>query len=463
MKNGMRWAVAVMIVGALTPRLHGQQASNIASAYDPEATQVEQVAYGCAQCARCGRYCQNPCPCPCPGTQPSAGAPTEAQPGEAPSPIQEPSTESPAVTPNANMFANNANANFGAARGAQSVAPNMFGDFLVGHAFQGTLTLTGSTIGAPDTQLGRGGASVPIASHVFKQADNESPFPRTRAIFTSNYFNNVGSDTGITRQLFGFEKLIGDGLSSIAVRVPIYTVAAGSQTVYGYGGQSQTFGTFTGETQTQTSVGDLTITYKKALLYDPRYGNILSAGVAVTAPTGPNTIGGGTALYTVNGIQHTGSIQPYMAFFRSLSPVPRRGMFLQGFLATDTPFNRTDSTFLYSDLGLGYIMRRNVRYGITAIVPMLEVHGNFALNKQQHTVVATQALQPFTSYTGIQGTVSYFDQVNMTAGSTFVINNRSTLSLAGGVPVSNPQPFNYELIAQWSTYFGPGLPPYLAR
>ncbi len=376
-----------------------------------------------------------------------------------PSPIQEPATESPAVTPNQNMFANNNYNNYGAARGPQSYAPNMFGDFIIGNSFQGVTTLTGG-IPSISSQYSHGATSVPIASHIFKHSDNESPWPRTRVIVASNYYNNVGSQTGITREMFGFERLVGDGLSSVAVRMPIYTVASG----FNSNGSGQSWSTFNGEMTTQTSVGDLVFTFKRALAYNLRTGNVLSAGVAVVAPTGPATIGGGTQLFTVDGVQHAGSIQPYASFFRSLSRTPRQGLFMQGFLASDTPFYYRDSTFVYSDLGLGYIIRRNQRSRVTAVVPMFEVHGDFAMNKQSRNVTATAALPAFTGgYTSMIGSVSYYDQVNVTGGTSFVLNNQSTLSLACGVPVSNPQPFNYELIVQFNRYFGPGVPPYLAR
>ncbi|HWA96895.1 MAG TPA: hypothetical protein VG713_00315, partial [Pirellulales bacterium] len=360
-------------------------------------------------------------------------------------------------------------------RGFASAGPNMLGDFFLGASFNApnlqyanTVTTTGGgTITVPSgiSYDNHGHAlATPLASHIFKQSDNESPWPRTRIILTTNYFDRIDGSTGVTRQIFGFEKVSADQRFSVGMRLPYYIVAPGVNNSIGT--PVNTFGgnPFGQGGNTQSSIGDLITTFKYALIYDPVNANVLSIGTAVTANSGPSTIGNVPPLFTVDGVQHTASIQPYMAFYKSLGR-PRQGLFMQGFLASDTPFNVRDTTYIYSDLGLGYIIRRPTNRWITAVVPMVEVHGDFATNKSQRAVgsnaitMANMLQVTGGAFNSMAGTVSYQDQVNITSGLTFVLNQRSTVSVAAVAPTTNPKSFNYELQLLWNTYFGPGLPP----
>ncbi|HEX4129536.1 MAG TPA: hypothetical protein VHZ24_05795 [Pirellulales bacterium] len=386
-----------------------------------------------------------------------------------PSPIEAPeATEAPVVPNNYNAMASN----YGAARGYGSIAPSMLGDFFLGTSFgSSNLSMSysepGGTFsgpGVPYNNHGMGLAS-PVTSHVFKQSDNESPWPRTRIILSTNYFDRIDGSTGVTRQIFGFEKVSTSQRFSFGMRLPYYVASPGVTNVGGV--PVNTFGGDGGPGSTgstQSSLGDLITTFKYAVIFDPVRANVLSLGVAVTAPTGPATIANVPPLFQVDGVQHTGSIQPYMAFYKSLGR-PRQGLFTQGFLASDTPFYYRDSTYVYADLGFGYIIRRPSNRWITAVVPMLEVHGDFATNKSQRAVINTaqtsaNLLQATSGmFNTMNGTVSYADQINITSGVTLVLNQRSTISLAGVAPCNMPHAFNYELQLLWNTYFGPGLPP----
>jgi hypothetical protein len=72
----------------------------------------------------------------------------------------------------------------------------------------------------------------------------------------------------VHRELFGFEKTFLDGNASFELRAPVFQVA-GNRGVEG--------GDF----------GDLTVLVKYALLHDRQSGDVLSVGLALTAPTGP--------------------------------------------------------------------------------------------------------------------------------------------------------------------------------
>ncbi len=463
MHGRYRVIVSWLMVVAVAGQAFGAEAPVVVS---DEVTQASFHASN-ATCARCGRRgpsCRCQCPCPCtpaaPAQEPNVAPQPQPEPDlnanvPMPNPIEAPAADAP-VTPNFNQYAGN----YGAARGFESAGPAMFGDFLVGNTLQGNVTFVAPNPGAPTftapivVPYGNGPVSAVVASHVFKHSDNESPWPRTRVIINSNYFDRVGGDTGITREMFGFEKICSDDMrSSIGIRVPLYTVQPGVQTF----GRQQ-IGTFGAGTNTSASMGDMIVTYKRALYYDPQNSNVLSAGVAVICPTGPETIANVTPLFTVDGVQHTGSIQPYVSCYHSLGPNPRRGWFTQAFLATDTPFYYRDTTYLFADIGLGYIFRRSNQNWITAVVPMIELHADIPLNKQAHTLSPTNAARAL-GFTSVGGTMRYYDQANVTSGLTFVLNQRSTLSVGAAAPTTQPRAYNYELFVQYNMYLGPGLPP----
>jgi hypothetical protein len=355
--------------------------------------------------------------------------------------------------------------NYGAARGFESVGPNMLGDFLLGGGFSSAslFAIEPVIVSANRTSVPLGNSTTypaPVSSHTMKIADNESPWPRNRVYFNTNYFNHVGDNTAITREMLGFERRTSDGRASVGMRLPFYVVSPGEQTFSG--GQVGTFGA---DPNTQTSIGDLTLLTKYAWVYDPMGGNVLSFGTLLVAPTGPATIGGVDPLFNVNGVTHSGTIQPYMAFYRSLGPSSRDGLFLQGFFSADAPFNVNDSTYLYTDLGLGYIYRRGSRNWLNAIVPTVEVHVNDPITNRQHLVTPTSRFRQATGYTNlanlsggafVPATVTYNDICNITTGVTAVFSQRTTLALGVATPVTGPQPFAYELQLMLNRYFGPG-------
>lgn len=359
----------------------------------------------------------------------------------------------------------------GMARGPQSVGPFMMGDFLTGGSFTGPLQLSGGFLAPVPTPpngepvpprfeqitvpYGNAHLAAPFAFRTFKIADNESPWPRNRWFFTTNYFNNVGDSTAITRQMLGFERTTADMRSSIGFRLPYYTVDPSQQLdPFAPSGQIGTFGRGTG---TRGDIGDFTIILKRAVIFQPEQGNVLSGGLAVVTPTGPTGLGGVTPLYSVNGVKHKGSIQPWAGFYRSFGEA-FNGWFLQGFSSIDAPFSVHDATFWYNDLGLGYYLRRDVPSGLTGIVPTVEAHVNTPLGNRFHTVTPTPAFSQFTGFQSIAGQLQYSNQVNITSGATLIFNRRTTLSFGVVVPVGSPSPFNYELLAQLNVLRMPWFP-----
>jgi hypothetical protein len=338
----------------------------------------------------------------------------------------------------------------GRARSPEAVGPFMMGDFLTGGAFGGPLHLNCS-IREP---YGNGNLAAPFAFHTFKIADNESPWPRNRAFVTSEYFRQVGDRTAITQEMFGFERTFQQNRSSLGLRLPFYTVAPGVVPNSLAGGEIGTFGL---GTSTRGNIGDLTLIAKHAVIFDPQGGNVLSIGAAVVTPTGPPTLAGVTPAYTVNGVNHRGAIQPYLAFYRSIGQA-FNGLFIQGFSSIDRPFSPHDATFWFNDIGLGYYYRRDVPSGLTGIVPNIEAHVNTPLDGRVQTVTATPQLAALTGFTSVMGQIQYSNQVNLTSGITFIFNRRTTLALAVVAPVSTPHPFTVEYVAQLNVLRAPWFP-----
>ncbi|HUY35017.1 MAG TPA: hypothetical protein VMV69_19875 [Pirellulales bacterium] len=454
------------------------------SAQTPELTDDDRLtpaylaAYrprkACDACRRCGDpcRCRRPKARPAPSTNDTPSAPgigpsTEQEPGETPAPAGGIRND---AAPDLGSIAGA----YGGASGPQSAGTFMIGDYLAGGAFGGTLFLN-NTVTTPNVTLPNGeiipgkvvSVTVPYGGHLaapfnlrtFNIADNESPWPRNRVFFTSNYFAQVGDSTGLTQEMGGFERTFGEGRSSFGMRIPFWTVDPGvAPDPFAPGGQIGTFGAGTG---TSAYIGDLTFLYKRALIFQPNSGNVLSVGAAVTTPTGPATFAGVTPLYTINGVDHRGSIQPWMGFYRSIGRA-FDGLFVHGFSSIDAPFSAHDATFWYNDYGLGYYYKRNTNRGLTGIVPTVECHVNTPLGNRTHGVTATQSLAAMTGFSNMLGSVQYTNTVDLTSGATLVFNRRTTLTVAAVAPVSSPQPFNYELVMQLNVLRTPwrvGPPP----
>src|SRR5262249_51357386 len=123
----------------------------------------------------------------------------------------------------------------------------------------------------------------------FKIADDEAPAPQDRVYFGFNYWDNVNKSVNqrfggdfnymqANRETFGVEKTFLQGDASIGLRLPLNSLDADSPFA-GFGGSD-------------TDIGDLTVIFKLALWYDHQSGNVLSTGLAVTAPTGPDSFAG---------------------------------------------------------------------------------------------------------------------------------------------------------------------------
>jgi hypothetical protein len=263
----------------------------------------------------------------------------------------------------------------------------------------------------------------------FKISDDESPQPRDRVFVDFNYYDNIGAaverrlgidvrDLDVYRETFGLEKTFLNNAASIGLRLPLDTLSAESNTL-GLGG-------------TNTDFGDLTVILKYAFWQDPEAGTLFSAGLAVTAPTGPSHFAGGAVPITRDTI-----LQPFVGYIWTADH-----WFVHGFSGIEVPTDSRDVTLLFNSVGVGYRFCRACPHDclVRAIDPTLEVHLSDPLNHRGAFRVSDLA-----------GTA---DVCDLTMATTLELGRRSNLSVGIVTPVTGPKPFDVEALVQLNWFFG---------
>jgi hypothetical protein len=304
----------------------------------------------------------------------------------------------------------------------QAVIPEMFGDQAPVSA------LLPLPLGVADRLQGPSGAARPgvilvPSARYFKISDNDSPRPQTRDYFSFNYFYNLDGavndltgagirHTRIHREIWGIEWATSDGNSSIGLRLPLDTYNA-ANTIPSLDG-------------TSTDIGDLSVIFKEVIWCDKESGDLVSAGLAVTPPTGPGSFAGSN---NIKGF-HVTTLQPFVG-----SVWTGGGWYLQHFTAVDAPTDLNDVVLLSNDMGVGYFLYQTHRPGcLTAIVPTVEVHVTTPLNHRGVLGLTDKAGTP--------------DMVDITAGVNFEYADRSDLAVGFATPVTGPRMFDFEILAQ---------------
>lgn len=288
--------------------------------------------------------------------------------------------------------------------------------------FFGDQAPIGSLLTWPRNQPNGQTLYVPSARY-FKISDNDSPQPQNRAYFSFNYFYNLNGPvneaagggiqhTRIHREIFGLEWADKDGSNSFGLRLPINTFNA-ANSVPGLDGAS-------------TDVGDLSIIIKNVIWFEKATHSLVSAGLAITPPTGPGSFAGSS---NIEVFHHT-TLQPFVGSIWSLGD-----LYLQHFTAVDIPTDLNDVVMMSNDVALGYFLyQRHHSGGLTAVVPTLEVHVNSPLNHRGVMSLSDPAGNP--------------TMVDLTGGVHFEFNDRSSVGVAFAVPVSGPRMFEFEMLAQ---------------
>jgi hypothetical protein len=236
----------------------------------------------------------------------------------------------------------------------------------------------------------------------FKISDNESVAPVDRVFLTYNYYDVDGfhgNSSSLNREVFGFEKTFLDGRASFGMRVPF------SQVGEGLGGSSD--------------VDGLSFLGKYAFWRSEETGSLISGGLVVTVPTGPDIL-----LAPGNTINTT-LLQPYVGYAFNFGR-----FYLQGFSEIIVPTDDTFSTFVANDIGIGY------RLESCPVTPTFEFHTNNALNHQ-----------------GSGGTPLGFVDTAAITGGFHTLIGKSILTLGVSTPVTGPKLYGVEAIAQFNCRF----------
>ncbi len=283
-----------------------------------------------------------------------------------------------------------------------------------------------------------------------KIAENMSPIPQDRVFSGFNYYNNLNgalnsrfaspvSRIEVFRYLLGFEKTFLDGNASIGLRDNINTFSSNSR--------------FPGLGGTTSSVGDLNLFLKYVLYRSGALSNgpslgisgaggplaatgngaLVSAGMSINTPTGPGNFAGSSFSTSFRNTE----LAPFLAYY-----FKRDRLFLQGFEQISVPLDARDTVMLYTDVGLGYYVYRNTAPNawITAIAPTLECHVNVPLTHRDYLSLRDPAGTP--------------DTVDLTYGTNILFGRRSLFTTGIVTPVTGPRPFDFEVVALFSIYFG---------
>jgi hypothetical protein len=279
--------------------------------------------------------------------------------------------------------------------------------------------------------LGFGGGSL-------KVGENQSPMPTDRAFLTFNYYNGLRAPesgaaphlstvttvingipatvstlipgpptSNLFNQMFGFEKTFLDGGASIGMRLP--------------------FGQLNGDGSLgQQDIGDMSWLLNYAFYRDTTTGNVLSAGIMATLPTGPQQ-------YTTAGNIHPSLVQPFFGYRWSIDR-----FYIQGFTSSALPTDPRFVTGLFNDVGAGYWLYRSASRSdfVSAIVPTVEAHMTTPLNHR-----------------GPDSVINVPDFVALTGGVHFFFANRALLTVGVTTPVTGPRVFPVEAVAQFNFRF----------
>jgi hypothetical protein len=260
-------------------------------------------------------------------------------------------------------------------------------------------------------------APLPFRS-AFKITENESPRPTDRVFFNYNYYNNVdrifqgipGTNANLHRETIGFEKTFLNGDASFGMRLPFLQLD----------GSSSDF--------QDSHVDDLSMIFKYAFINNRETGNVLSAGLVLTAPTGEGLhIEGESTI-------HSTVFQPFLGFIYHFD----RNLYLQGFSSLAAPSDGRDVTIFFNSLAAGYHVYRGdgPDTWVRSIVPVAEFHVNTPLNHR-----------------GSQQTpLGFDDSVDFTAG-VYVQFRRAVLGIAVCTPLTGPKPYDVEAAANLNIHF----------
>jgi hypothetical protein len=238
-----------------------------------------------------------------------------------------------------------------------------------------------------------------------------SPRPQDRVFTTYNYYNNVNGalappgqgQTDVHREVIGFEKTFLNGNASIGLRAP-YVEVTGDPGI------------------AHQNFGDLSLVLKYAFINCQETGNVLSAGLVVTAPTGSSFLPAGVPDIHSNDWL----FQPWVGAIYNMGNI-----YVLGFSSVVIPTQSQDVTFVTNDLGIGWRAYQCEDRCLRSVIFTVEGHLTNPLN---HRGAMTFPI-------GLQ------DIFDMTFGVRFGICDRTSFGIAAGLPLSGPKPYDFEILA----------------
>jgi len=271
-----------------------------------------------------------------------------------------------------------------------------------------------------------------LAGSAFKVTDNETIRPEDRIFMSVYHFvgvNHALQPIGaprvrFTREVFGFEKTFLDGTMSIGMRVPFFQL------------RDQLGSSF-------ADFGNVTLVGKAIAYENQENRNLLTAGLAITLPTGPNlpvtldtpvTVGGVVVpgAFTTTQVDSVNPtiIQPFVGYYLNLGD----DLYMQGFTALAFPTEDSVPTVWFNDAAAGYYLYRGTS---VSVIPTAELHLTTPFGQEGSTGFPVGVVHTLIS----------------TLGTHFVWNNGPRLTFGWGFPLTGPQPFSSELIAQFNLPF----------
>jgi hypothetical protein len=264
-----------------------------------------------------------------------------------------------------------------------------------------------------------------VGAGAIKIEENESPRPMDRVYVTYNYFNDIAKafpgvpGTDLHRETYGLELTFLGGDASIGLRMSSLQTSGGS--------------TLAGD-----DFGDVTVIMKYALWNDLNTGNVVTIGMAVSAPTGPDAIlMDGTRINPV-------FLQPFSGLIYNW-----RSVYVQTFSSIIVPTDNRVAVLGTASVGLGWWAYRSTDADarLAYLTPFVEGHTTLALN---HRGLDTSVSNYCDSDSPLSG---FPDTFVLTSGLHVGIGQRANLALGVGVPLTGPSIFGVEAVAQLNWRF----------
>jgi hypothetical protein len=296
-----------------------------------------------------------------------------------------------------------------------------------------------------------------------KISDDNSVFPEDRVFFLYNYFDNAilvpapsPHVLDINRYTPGFEKTFFDRNASIELRIPFANTQ--NSDVYLAGGKDE-----------DVEFGNLEATLKFLIWRDSTWA--FATGVGFNMPTAADTkvfpvaaaqpLAPTQPLFTIeNDAFH---VQPYFGALWT----PDDRWFVQAFAQFDLDANGNhvnqlnvgdvgvlyDQDLFQVDIQAGFWWYRNpqARY-LTGVAPTIEYHYTTTIQDASIVAAGTRSGEYFFG-----NTANRLDIQNLTVGLELFIGPRSTLNIAGVLPLNRPnsadRQFDQEIFVQFNRFF----------